>query len=1087
MSYLNFNYPILFKFLYLNYWYYEGEIKNHMNKYIITSFLILFTFKIYSQKEGIILLPEAGPSYPIGDFKSGKAFANHGLQFGLNIEKMWGKIGIGLYGGYDKNDINFVDLLPADNPGLSIIKSRDITQYNWKQYIAGIGPVLKFDISRKFSLDISSKIGFAKLSYPDFRQYVNIGSPLNEIYTLYQTNNEDVEKKLNLMLLSALRLNYKLSKRIGLSLSINYKNVRDVLHSYSYLNGDFNPDMSNEALIKTLQTAPTITEIRKCHFNSIGLTLGVSFNFSCDKENHTGDNGTNPENTKRDSCLSSLIRNGEFAQSNNRASSISYWTRGYGNPNFLNTPGEGCFDPGYVEASGNQSAGDAVSQTLHSQNKIRMGKKYMLSVGVRFFNVPGALDYVRIRAIAYNGALPLNGNHPNPGTNIAIIGRSGKIRDCGDWSVIEFPVWIANKDFQNIAINVFTNDGTSSKIWIDDVSLCETNFDIDCDELQLNSQGEPVIPAGYGSVPTGFTCIPEEEEDEYNNGSLQDLYGQLYGYDGTTNWYSQAMDKCFSVGGTIPDEVKNYNCDDSLKMEGINMTCDELQRLLDNPDLGSVLSTKPPPLPSIGPLQDTCKSILPDGFDQMAFKGKDIIYIHGLQLSHLCARASFKQGADANWPLDQYEFYSGYYKGVAVDNWKPHIDYFLRGKGNKNRYLIVTYNCSQRADIAVHAVLSQIREAMENGTGVEFDPSDPREKECFARDYIIVSTSTGSLVGDIALSIANKTKTDLNLKAIYGNIGLISDRCKGHMAVRGAMSGSNLATILISSQVPTLLAQKATLGLTDGQYQTNFSAGPNKNLILGSILYDLVPQVTRAKWSNFINTVSVPVVTISSGHPKSMLIPFFFKLHPGFDDGVLSMDCSSGRINPSSSLPSQYIPTSALKVFDMGIPLLRASCYFLDQRMPSGGFAVASTPYLSLTGMVQPVASVIPMPRFNNHFTFVQSPAEHLLPQKSSYFDCNYWPTQGPNGPSNYEEVLVVSNSYFYFFGIVNSSIIYQMGESVRDRHIYYPMIKIKMRHGIPLPTIYLKKFYIWKRTYHTLNDNCMYDCDYGYKYLFKN
>jgi hypothetical protein len=471
----------------------------------------------------------------------------------------------------------------------------------------------------------------------------------------------------------------------------------------------------------------------------------------------------------------------------------------------------------------------------------------------------------------------------------------------------------------------------------------------------------------------------------------------------------------------------------------------------------------------------------------MAFKGKDIIFIHGLQMKHLGERAIFTPGALSNWPDNPLDFYSGYYKDIAEKNWLHHIDHFLKGKGYKNRYLIVTYNCSQQLDVAVHAVLSQIREAMDTGLGVKSDPSDTRGSNCFGRNYIIVSTSTGSLVGDVALTIANKTKTNPALQTKYGNIGLISDRCKGHMAIRGAMSGSNLATILLSSQAPSMLTQLITPGLTEGAYFTNFTTGVNKNLIQESILYDLVPQITRLKWGSYINDVPVPVMTISSGHPSALLGFLKYKVHPGFDDGVLSMDCSSGRKNPSSTQPSKFVATSPLKVFDMGIPKIRAISYYLDQKV-AGGFAAASTPYLSLTGMVQPVAAYVPVPQFNNHYTFVQSAGEHLMPKPNSYFNsCNYKPTLLSGGPTNYEEELVVSNPNLFSSGVVSPSIIGEMGESMKFQAIYYPYIKIKMRRGIPVPTVYWRRFYIWKRTYHTLNDNCLYDCDFGYKYLFRN
>ena len=792
-------------------------------------------------------------------------------------------------------------------------------------------------------------------------------------------------------------------------------------------------------------------------------------------------------NEPTDLCDNPLIRNGEFTQNN---TVTQFWAKGYGNPKFLNTPNEGCFDAGYAEFSGNQTSGDAVSQALLPTNKIKQKTKYQLSVGVRFLTRLNTLDYARIRAVAYNGVLPLTGTHPLPSANMAIIGRSGKIKDCGDWSVIEFPVWVANKDFQNIAINVFTNDGTVAKLWIDNVTLCEVAQGSDCDEVALDSNGKPIIPTGFGTVPAGFICTAEAENDEYYNGSLSDLYGGLYGYDGTTNWYGQATDKCFSIGGTLPPEVVNYNCDDSLKQAGYNITCADLEKILDKANVGAPDPVRPPPLPPIPPLQNTCQSKLPNEYDQMAFKGKDIIYIHGLQLKHLSERAMLKQGADANWPDKPYEFYFGYYKDVADKNWLHHIEHFLRGKGNNNRYLIVTYNCSQKLDVAVHAVLSQIREAMEKGTGVVYDKFDPRKDSCFGRGYIAVSTSTGSIVGDVALTIANRTKTNPALQTKYGNIGLIADRCKGHMAIRGAMSGSNLATILllVGSQAPPALVKRITLELTDGVFQTDFSTGANRNLIVESILYDLVPKNARAKWGSYINDVPVPVVTISSGHPTALLGNLKPMIHPGFDDGVLSMDCTSGRINPSSIHPAAFTPTSAVKVYDMGIIPDRAITYYLDQRSSLGRFAIASTPYLSPTGMVQPVSSFITIPQYRNHFTFVQSAAEHLLPSKNAYFvGCNYMPTAMIGGWPNYEEELVVSNASLYANGIVSPSIIGEMGESIKGMSIPMLYIKIKRRHGIPIPRVYVKWVYIWKRTYHKLNDNCMYDCDFGYKYLFKN
>ncbi|MBC7775246.1 MAG: hypothetical protein H7246_07395 [Phycisphaerae bacterium] len=812
-------------------------------------------------------------------------------------------------------------------------------------------------------------------------------------------------------------------------------------------------------------------------------------------------------------CENQLIRNGEFTI---KVGAAMFWAKGYGNPKFLDTPNKGFFDPGYVEMSGNMTTGAAVVQALLPANKIELKKKYLLSVGVRFFSKSNTLDYARIRAVAFNGSLPTTGTHPTPSANIAIIGRSGKIRDCNDWSVIEFPVWVANKDFQNIAINVFTNDGTASVLWIDNVSLCEVALGGDCDEVQRDAKGNPIIPAGYGAVPPGFTCQPEIEEDEYDNGSLQDLYGQLYGYDGTTNWYTQASDKCFSIGGTLPAEVINYNCDDSLKMAGIKMTCDELQRMVEDPDVDIFDLDSLPYLPPIEKLsRDTACKPLPDDIGNVAFRGKDIIYVHGLELGHLVSRIlNIPLGAASNWPQDQSEFYgTGYYKDAAEKTWDDHIRYFALGKNYKNRYLVVAYNCSQRMEVAVHSVLSQIRVAMETGRGVRNpNPEDPRGTACFARDYVIISQSTGAIVADVALAIANNTKTDPNLAAQYGNIGLIADRCKGHIARRGAFTGSDLATILVGlgnqpSPTATILATAFVLQKNDPIINVNF----NYPVIRQSILVDLIPKITRKKWGPYSDQVPVPVLTIAGGHPsffsqndlaftnlspllgippsaaQSAALGMKYTVHPGYDDGVITMDCATGRKNTFAS-QSYFSTNNVLKVFDMGIKKPRAISYFIDQRMPFNPlkFGAASTPYLSPTGMVQPVSSVTLNQPYNNHYAFIQAASEHWI--KKDLGCCDY-KTTAIGGSSNNEEELVVENAGLFHSttGIIDPAIIAEMGETIKGQIILLPSIKLRYVRGIPRPVIYWKKFYIWKRTYHKFRNDGLYDCDYIYQYLFRN
>ena len=62
------------------------------------------------------------------------------------------------------------------------------------------------------------------------------------------------------------------------------------------------------------------------------------------------------------------------------------------------------------------------------------------------------------------------------------------------------------------------------------------------------------------------------------------------------------------------------------------------------------------------------------------------------------------------------------------------------------------------------------------------------------------------------------------------------------------------------------------------------------------------------------------------------------------------------------------------------------------------------------------------------------------------------------------------------------------MGEFTKYKDRFYPKLTWKKnRMGIRFPKIIWKRFYIWKRTYHRLKDDNLYDMDYAYKYLFPN
>lgn len=95
-------------------------------------------------------------------------------------------------------------------------------------------------------------------------------------------------------------------------------------------------------------------------------------------------------------------------------------------------------------------------------------------------------------------------------------------------------------------------------------------------------------------------------------------------------------------------------------------------------------------------------------------------------------------------------------------------------------------------------MLSQIYEAMSNGQGVEpLDPLDIRGKDDFGKNgFVIISHSTGGLITNVTMAVANQTKTIIPLRAIFGPAYRISDKAKLHVAMHTALSGSNWAHIL---------------------------------------------------------------------------------------------------------------------------------------------------------------------------------------------------------------------------------------------------------------------------------------------------
>lgn len=860
-----------------------------------------------------------------------------------------------------------------------------------------------------------------------------------------------------------------------------------------------------------------------CTINKISKAIQYTYTKSilekelpcCNCEN--GDLSDNSE----EKCENNPIVNGDFMDTGIISGimpigKLPKWEKGYGSPKVIAS--QGCLDNGYVELSGNKLSGSAISQRLDT--KIISGKKYKVTVAVKYSKQQ--LDYGKVRVIAYNGILPSGNSHPIPQADVAIIGRSPQVHDCGDWSFIEFPIWKANKDFDSIAINAYTNeDNVSSTVLIDNVSFCET-LESECLELEVDASGNPIIPANLGTAPSTFTCTTFDDEDDYFNGNLTDLYG----YNGTFDMYqqnfSESSEQCFNIGGELPPEVINYDCDAELQAAGITETCADIETLINSVrNIPQIKHDYPLIEPLINLPPGECKPNNLKG--QMAFGGRDIIYVHGLEMDNIIDRANGVKGAMTNWP-DKTEFYgNGYYKGVAKKNWKDHISIYKEGFHNYfNRYLIVSYNCSQDAETAANSIMAQIRDAMQTGEGVVMDGGDLRfsldangnkTAQCFGKEYVIISHSTGGMVSDIMLSIANKTKNSGAEQAKYGNLGYISDRCKGHIAMHSAITGSNVAAVAVAA-VPkvaaglasTSLIAKTLTELFNDTHGTDFSTVSlsdlstlvnNMNSFINStILVDLSPKVAYARWGSIINDITVPVLTVSGNHPTGTPVSNIIKkLLKGLDDGVVNTESSSGRNQINPSIFSIFEATKRKRVFDMGVPTSRAARFYIDQHNSNDLFYCNSSPYLSVTGMVEPFSNITMNPQFNNHYTFLQAADQHMMPDsnlKSSYFIWGNYPKTNNYGASrNYEEELVVDEKNLYNNGTIEPLIINEMGEFVKDKYKNFPKFSVKIvRKGILVyPKIcctWVPRF-IWKRNYHRLKDEKLLDMDYAYKYLFPN
>jgi hypothetical protein len=813
-------------------------------------------------------------------------------------------------------------------------------------------------------------------------------------------------------------------------------------------------------------------------------------------------------------CQGSLLSEGIMA-----------WQRAYGNPQF-NATAKSCLEQtGSVFLSGSHDAGDAVYQVVNGS--LEGGKRYAVRFCARL--IDKGLDYVKFTVLAFNGTLPTSGSHPAPNSSIQIIGQTGRIAST-EWRHIMLPPWRAPRNFSGIAVYATTDDSRDHGLGTGELAgICLAEHTGD----GCGGFADVAAAAGRVVLPENLQRYADPDSEpqatpvSFGRGRVVDMAGAMFDAGGNLAWY-QTDDPCLSFGGELPsgaveEAEQPVDLGDGYTLDDVEKATEHILNALGKEwDL-----TNFQPIPPEEPQR--CATLRPD--QDKPFAGRDIIFIHGLQPGHVMKQiarryeietsgsSSISAGIEDRYP--ESDLAQGFYGAAARNYWSSHITRFLGSVDQpSNRYLIVSFNSNQRLVENVHAVLSQIRNAMNDGTGVVFRDDDRRKSACFGRDCAIVTHSTGALVADVALSLAAQTGSSNWVQAFLGAVAYIPQRVAAHVSLHGAIAGSELAALaLVGANVLGVVAPHldgvVDMGIADiNQAQTlgprwlrSGLAGFNRevntvldladamtdNLVVyarhavtvvnNSILVDLAPLVAKIVWGDTINATPTPTLTVAGGHPLSPTNPQTIAKIPlrGFDDGVVNT-CSQSA-SPSLVHPDTYAYVQpALRLFDMGLPPARSLLYFADQYHGSGLSAYGSTPWLSPSGMLQPVASApAPLARYANHHTFLQSASDHndpVDPPGAAHGIHEYDRTLAER---NYEETLAITDPVVFTSGLVNPAIADLVRECVRGMDLL-----IDLR--IPIPrftlvppsvTITIQRLSIsipiWRRRYHHLKASA--DC----------
>ena len=587
----------------------------------------------------------------------------------------------------------------------------------------------------------------------------------------------------------------------------------------------------------------------------------------------------------------------------------------------------------------------------------------------------------------------------------------------------------------------------------------------------LDSLGEVIVPAG--GDPLAWNN-PEADDSSTPTGTLYP------GTDTSTDEWLDNLPCNPSIGGE-PDSV---DTDDPWDEDAVELGLETLteQAFTDSISTWServseIVANSPPPITDSTaaggnyvalPLQPCPPADL-----SLAFGGRDIVFVHGYRTTPIQEKMfGTNDSATVDWVRTNGSpgwtanpsFYGGmsqYWSRGAYKYWQPHIKKFLSDKGYKNRYLVVSWSSNQPLWTGVHAILTQVSDAMIHGQGV-VDPSNGQlgANNFGSRGLVFVSHSTGGPITDVTLAAA------ANLPWL--NAQFIAERAKAHVAIDAAFGGSYEATMLLGITRHSVIAN-AFQGGHDmcvlvnqmlGASGSNCDGWPQPEAPWSGVSVDLDPATMLKRWGQFMQMVPTRTVTIAGGHPSFYKFAKA-KLLPGQDDGVVNMNAQTANPLSNEFWPSGYLRVGPRKVagravVDVGLSPPRKRGYRRDQLRdakkadPLPGWpehwdrfltrvASGSTDKISPTGMLQPwhlptatpvwVDSLNPNLRYPRHYSFVQGAIDHFSltlnwsdlfdqPSSQTTIDYNdqwsngrYTPTKGH---ANTEEVRVINDDAIY-------------------------------------------------------------------------